>query len=208
MHRPIITYVHTACRSPLKNHQKEKKRKKFRAFLLFLLFFFLFTPPLLNKSPFEAHTRRCSFRRASRTSKNKLWEKVPGRLLFYEEHAETRRHRSTAADLRALAQPRHLPCLLLNSSFFVLFFSGTNLVFPFVSVAGRLWMKIRVRAGSATTGNRGEFGEGTKGLDGRWTFRCSFAVVVSGAEDLLSRSIGMRLPGCVTAAWLLDGAHS
>jgi hypothetical protein len=58
-----------------------------------------------SKPRTERAAPRCLF------SHSKLWEKVPGHLLFFVQTAETRRHRSTAADLGrqslvCLFQPR------------------------------------------------------------------------------------------------------
>jgi len=58
-----------------------------------------------SKPHTERAAPRCLF------SHTKLWEKVPGHLLFFAQTAETRRHRSTAADLGRLSlvclfQPR------------------------------------------------------------------------------------------------------
>jgi hypothetical protein len=108
-----------------------------------------------------------------------LWEKVPGRAHF--EHAETRRHRSTAADLGALALSLS-PALPTTKS------APAD---PLLSLA------------SGYPGPHGRRYESELGClerghgDGRaaWMVggRVAFAGVVSGAEGSLSRLIGMRL---------------
>lgn len=55
-------------------------------------------PPRPTNRYSEPHTERAA-PRCLFSHHTKLWEKVPGHLLFFAQTAETRRHRSTAADL-------------------------------------------------------------------------------------------------------------
>lgn len=157
--------------------------------LLFLLLSFLLTRPLsLNKSPFEAHKQRHCSRSVSPLPILALGES-PRTSSSSTEPAETRRHRSTAADLCAQALfPCRRPCPSATSSPY-----GTFLILKTLSqgapgplldedmspLPGR-WGSSWVDGGEARRG--GWFGR-----------RRSLASVASGAEGLLSRLIGMRL---------------
>lgn len=159
-------------------------------------------PSSLNKSLFEAHTqRRCPQRLPSTIA---LGES-PRTSLRSRRHAETRRHKGTAADLGFRPGPPLVPrpALPLHPHALKPRFSPYGPLLPLLS--GRLmdedmsprWSDVGV----------GDHRRGRGRCDaGWWVDAAVLAGAVSGAEDLLSRLIGMRLLGVL--AGLLDGAYS
>ena len=141
---------------------------------------FFFTPSL-NKSLFEASTQRHSASAGVSCIKYALGESP--RTTPFLELAETRRHRSIAADLLHLGPHRdHPPC----SSLHLLFAYSCQTLLHFSTLLDEDMSPCRDAVAW------------TLAADGLLRMTGSRAMprsVASGAKDLLSRLIGMRLLG-------------
>lgn len=111
-------------------------------------------PPRPTNRYSKPHTERAA-PRCLFSHHTELWEKVPGHLLFFAQTAETRRHRSTAADLGRQSlvclfqprPPRSRPSIFSSADL-------QSLTFPGRRPHGRryesaLWLLGRARCNSA-----------------------------------------------------------